>query len=1467
MSDAQEQEKDIAQGLSQLGETTTAAELLRQKGQTKKLRVISEKQLMTWILKLLQQHMAGKADVFSDIEKTEMLEKAQEEIRRRMKREQEAQSERDRMKAELEQAMAAISQAQAGSASQADMEMALGALKEKLEQAEQINLDLQQDNYDLQDQLNEKMALLGTTIAEKDKLRDTVRNQMMRMSSLCEGVLGIDNDYYGSRHQEENPVSDEASQDEQFYHDFDVGAKVITTLQADLERLRGMVRREEQQAVEQQEQKNLLAADLDLLEQLKAGNLHAVDVAAPVAGLIEALEGARLEGETFETQVAEATGARAQPLSDLPDSTGDPAEVLAGATSVVRELAACLARNRNRIAALKAIADESDEARHGTEDELEAARTALERVCTALRQRAESERVEVPPAVADREATPADRAAACAELVDRFQAASPVDGAAIEQLALTERLVRKSAPQPAVDSTDKELVAERLRKAGAELERYTIDLQQQLDAALARERDLVGRIAASAAAQDAEAPAAVRELERSIEVKADPQLVAGVAARAIEALAAGGGRKASIAAAFEEDKAIAAEIVRAAQGDKELAESVAGLAISAEETDATTQPQLAGELREAVAALGRRRAALESEVAELKAANAAIMADQGAGSAEAQRLAGEIEKARADQQRTANEILRLRSGRDAALVALNAIAADLYRRVPGADPDLTDASSEPEARARAAAAAIARLAEHRAAEQAAIEAVRGIDRALARSGESAHLAADLAPGDEDKVAERLQAATGALEQRIQAMAGDLDAARNRERDLARQIRELSAAQAVSAPAAAPREEIARVDRALSEQAAPADLAEATRKLIAGMKANAGKAEAEAKATALRGVAGELVRAAEGDAELADQAADLALAADNPESGSELESQTRAAIAKLAARKKAVEAERARLAADLARLEHQRAEKAAETGRFSSEAARLKMQNAALSAAVAQLTAEVAGRVQAAGKPVPAALTDPAAEPGARASAAVAAISRLSDAGRTSEAAVLAIQSTDRLIAATGGASGGLAEGLAPNDDEAVAERLARAQRSLDQHVAKLRSEADAARNTERDLAKQVRELAVAASVSGSPAVPREELARLERAIAEPASNDLAEASRRVIASLKSAASRAEQAGRSGAVRAIAADLVKAAEGDPSLADSAADLAVAIEGGEDAGIEARMGETVARIAARKRAAESDRARMAGEIEALRSERASLAARADAETSALRSEADQLQSEISRLREQLDEARADVDEHRARSEATGTQFSGELVAARSELSQLRVKQQEQQAQLAQLRQAAEAAEARLKRQREELNRGLAERDALIAEKDGIIDQLSNQRIDGKALQAKVQALGAELDAANERIRELEGRAGDSAGMAVRSGDLVELHKRTSVERDQLRQQKRAIEGDLAEARASLDQAQTELAELRKEHQSAVANAARELAKERENTVAMQEALRALKQEVIGLKARQRAKPEQR
>ncbi len=371
MNDRPANDLDLAPSINAMAESTTAAELVRRQGQTKKVKVLSERKLMEWISTLMAQQLAGKEDSFSDAEKEELLKKTQEELALRIKREQALERERAAAQADLEKALAEVAAAQGGGR---EFEQALGALKVRLAESETRAGDLQQDTFELQDQLQEKLSLLSSTISEKDKLRDTVRRQMIRSGGLIEGVLGLDQSYYAGRHSEELPVSDESSDEERFFHDFDIGTKVIESLRSDLERLRSITTGASQASSAER----LLASDLELLAQLKSGSLRAVDVAAPVANLIEALDGARTEAVAFQSVIALATGsARSQQsLSELPDAEGNPAEVLAAATTVGRELAAEFARSKAKVTALQAIAEEADQARNAVEEELETLKAA-----------------------------------------------------------------------------------------------------------------------------------------------------------------------------------------------------------------------------------------------------------------------------------------------------------------------------------------------------------------------------------------------------------------------------------------------------------------------------------------------------------------------------------------------------------------------------------------------------------------------------------------------------------------------------------------------------------------------------------------------------------------------------------------------------------------------------------------------------------------------------------------------------------------------------------------------------------------------------------------------------------------------------------------------------------------------------------------------------------------------------------
>ena len=180
---------ELSSSLSQLTKSTTAAELVREAGQTKKLKVLSERKLIEWIRAELNRSFASRADSYSDQEKEEMLKATRASLEERILKEKKAERERDRVQAELDRVMAQISSSTGGNA---QLEQALSALREQLIETQDARSDLEQETYELHAELQTKLAMLSTTIAEKDKLRDTVRNQMLRSNALIDGVLGLD---------------------------------------------------------------------------------------------------------------------------------------------------------------------------------------------------------------------------------------------------------------------------------------------------------------------------------------------------------------------------------------------------------------------------------------------------------------------------------------------------------------------------------------------------------------------------------------------------------------------------------------------------------------------------------------------------------------------------------------------------------------------------------------------------------------------------------------------------------------------------------------------------------------------------------------------------------------------------------------------------------------------------------------------------------------------------------------------------------------------------------------------------------------------------------------------------------------------------------------------------------------------------------------------------------------------------
>ena len=160
-----------------------------------------------------------------------------------------------------------------------------------------------------------------------------------------------------------------------------------------------------------------------MLEQLRAGSLSAVDVAAPVDNLVEALAGARDELVGLNTDSSDALGVPANShIAVVPEGEGEPEETLADATGVVREMTTALVTERKRIAGFKALADEADEARGNAELEAAELRQQLEEALAAVADRAAEAGVPVAESLSDDDADVPARLSAARDTLEAMGA-------------------------------------------------------------------------------------------------------------------------------------------------------------------------------------------------------------------------------------------------------------------------------------------------------------------------------------------------------------------------------------------------------------------------------------------------------------------------------------------------------------------------------------------------------------------------------------------------------------------------------------------------------------------------------------------------------------------------------------------------------------------------------------------------------------------------------------------------------------------------------------------------------------------------------------------------------------------------------------------------------------------------------------------------------------------------------------
>ena len=1499
-----EQLPDISQSLEQLGETTTAAELVRTQGQSKKLRVISEKKLMTWILALLNQHMAGKADSFSDQEKEELLKKTQDELAKRIKREQDAQGERERLKAELDKAMAKVSEAKAGQLDAEQLNEALSLLKTKLEEAEQINQDMQQDNYDLHDQLNEKMALLSSTIAEKEKLRTTVRNQLVRSNALVEGVLGLDTSLYGSRHQDENPPSeegDDAVEESQFYHDFEVGAKVIDTLSTDLQRMRSIAQsaQDKDAARANDPRMNLLEGDLQLLEQLKEGSLHAVDVAEPVEGLVEAVEGARAEAQELERVGAAALGAaggREDVLSTVPDASGEAAEVLAGTTSVVRELAASLARAKSRLTALKEMSDQADEARNTSELELEQTKTAYQQVLAALAARAKADKQKVSPALVSEDAPTEESSAKAIEVIGKLRGGSAPETKQIlsDHLMLVDRLLGEEsgmrvAPPPA-DAEDSVLM-ERLNADSAALERLVREHKSELAAAHGREQALAEQVRALARARSKSVKAefgseaqpldvGLKQLDQALSESDNPAAAADAAKLVIAALADEAARGPSITdlkrlddertrlasqvgqaqqkiAALESDldrargelgavssqgetrrrteRDVAAELVRAAKGDEQLADSTADLALAVDGNG----EDLSAPLREAVTSLARRKHDLSEENDRIKTELAAVRTqadeagkrstslsgeqqrltlqlsqaqqrlqdldrDLGRGRTDldalrtqladssAKRTAAESERSKLAAQASASDeklreaesmLNKAREELTAAKTALrsrresDAQIADVLGRVAQGDPDLTEIANAEfagdEAASQQAAKAVEVLAARKQELAATVERMQRDGDALKWQIKEANDRCVTMEGERDEMALNGKEVIAALTQQRERTVQELEQIKRANSDAEQQLNRFQS-------------------RVIAAETANRQLAESLSALAA--------AEKDQGATGVE-----------------DKRVDLELALSQlPDEGEDAVSIPEDLSLQLASSGQ-------KLAEALLQRRQQ----------ITSTFQRGQQDNASLKIQLDKLKTEAAAAQTA--------LEDQ--ESSLRSSQAEVKAVRQEMANQGRDLA----QKVQELTSARGEFASAKAElAVAQNRVEDLDRRsqqnaskladIRREQEQLQSQLAEAQGKADAHAHAQSQLVQALRSL-----TNRQDASPE-----LARALTDPDLSDpLSKAAQKLDLAQASGPEQLAIAGQA-YVHALHDRVQLLAQG---LEETRGQLG-ATKASEDH-LNSELAALRASVVDRDHQIEN----LAKGMERAKAEQAELIN----QIMENRRAHDGTAATLKQLQEQLRQAQAEVAEYQARDGASSGHFSSDNDRLRQELEAERKAREEIEAKIADLSERVESGDSRLKAQRDEFTRRLEERDSVIHQKDRQLDNLAAQRSDAKSLEAQLAALSKDLAGANDRIKELEGAHGAHAGASVKTSDLARELKNVQSERDQLREKSRQIEADLTDAVSLSASLKTQLDEKRKGGDGAREKLHKELAEEREKGNALRDEFRKLKEEVVGLRAR--------
>ncbi len=243
---------DVQQGLDQLTNETTAADLIRQHGQHRRLQTVSRSKLIGWMQRAvateLNQALGSRQAEISDEEKQRIQEQALSSVQGQLQQYKQESAAAQKRAEDLQQQYEEATQAAEGNQ---ELQEALANLQEQANRAEQRANEQQNDLFELEDRFNENAEMLNATIAEKDRLQTTNRELLMRGTEVVQIALYIDQNSYGGRHQREYDERDiEHEEGKEFFADFDVAGMVLKSLKADLAKLHKLTYKIEEEVPE-----------------------------------------------------------------------------------------------------------------------------------------------------------------------------------------------------------------------------------------------------------------------------------------------------------------------------------------------------------------------------------------------------------------------------------------------------------------------------------------------------------------------------------------------------------------------------------------------------------------------------------------------------------------------------------------------------------------------------------------------------------------------------------------------------------------------------------------------------------------------------------------------------------------------------------------------------------------------------------------------------------------------------------------------------------------------------------------------------------------------------------------------------------------------------------------------------------------------------------------------------------------